>query len=107
MSFTTTSSLRCTPVTLSSGASTLLWSGLLARTCHITRCLDSLPHGLALVLEVFESFVDDITAQGLVESGLIEDSELICEATTHELINRHFEVFIGVKWPLCPRLSYK
>jgi len=77
VSFTTTSALRSSPVTDSSGTSTLLREGLPSGTSNITRCLDTLPDSPALVFEILEDVVDDVSSQRLVEILTIESDYLV------------------------------
>ena len=105
MGLTTTGSLRCTLVTLTRSASSLLWSRLLARTGHITASLDPFPNRLSLVLEVFECLVNEISPQRLIEIFLVKCNDLISEPTGDEAVDRHIHVLARVKGPLSPWLT--
>ena len=107
MSFTTTSSLWRPSITLSSSTSTLLWSRLLARASNITGGFHPLPHIFAFVLEVFESFVGEISSQGLVEKVMVERHIFIGEATSDKAIDRHLDFLCSIERSHGPRLGNK
>ena len=100
-------SLRCPPITLSGLASALLRGRFHAGASHITDCLDSLPDGLALVLEVLEDFMDDIPPERLVKVFLIQLDHLMCEPSRHEAVNRQVKRLARIERSLCPRLGHK
>ena len=104
---TTTSSLWRSPITDSSGTSTLLWSGLLTGTCRITTCLDTLPNSLALMFKVLEDVVNNISPQWLVKDVLVEFNSLISEPASDKAVDRQVERLLRVKRSLRPGLSHE
>lgn len=104
MCFTTTSTLRCSLVSLTRCTTTLLRSGLLARTCNVALSFGAFPDVLSLVLEVLPHSVHDVTSQDLVEDVLLKVDNFASELATQEVENRHLERLASAEGPRGPGL---
>jgi len=92
VSFTTTSALGSSSVTLTSGTATFLGARFFTGTLYITLTLDKLKRLLSLHLEVEEHIMDDVSAQGTVEVLMVQMRYFARKVSTHKVEERNFHL---------------
>lgn len=105
MSFTTTSALRGSSVTLTCGTAAFLGTRFFAGTLHIALTLDKLIRLLPLHLEVEEHIMDDVSAQRTVEVLMVQMRYFACKAACHKVEERNLHLRVQSKGLLRPLFS--